>query len=263
MFEQHAEIAFNKRLTSDTWFMGLRSAQIADQAMPGHFVMVRIKPGLDPLLRRPFSICGVEEDLFFVLYRVVGRGTAMMTEARVGQELAVLGPLGRGFLVPKGGRRCVLVGGGIGVAPLLFLAQRLKARKFQFMTGYRSASEIISLEHAIGRKGEVLIATDDGTEGHAGPVTELLERTLKGGRSQTQRLTIFACGPKAMLKRLAEMTAVRKVPCQVSLEAAMACGLGACQGCAVKSAAGVERPYCHVCKDGPVFPVEAIDWDRL
>ncbi|MFH1124984.1 MAG: dihydroorotate dehydrogenase electron transfer subunit [Pseudomonadota bacterium] len=263
MFEQYAEIAFNDRLTPDTWVMGLRSAEIAGRAKPGQFVMIRVRSGVDPLLRRPFSICGVKEDLFLVLYRVVGRGTAIMTEAGGGQELKVLGPLGKAFEAPKTGKRCLLVGGGIGVAPLFFLAQSLKERKFQFLMGFRSVAEIISLDHAVGRKGEVLIATDDGTEGHVGFVTDLLEMALEGSRAQKRSIALFTCGPKPMLRRVAQMAADRKISCQASLEATMACGLGACQGCAVKAASKEERPYYHVCQEGPVFPREVIDWDRL
>jgi dihydroorotate dehydrogenase electron transfer subunit len=157
----------------------------------------------------------------------------------------------------------VLLGGGIGVAPLLFMAQSMKTRMFQFMMGFGSASEIIAVDHVAGHRMELSVATDDGTRGHAGPVTDLLERYLKKHKSKKQAISLFACGPKPMLKRVAEMTMDRGISCQLSLEASMACGLGACQGCAVKASSNEDRTYYHVCRDGPVLPVQAIDWDAL
>ena len=126
MIEQHIEIVFNNRINSDTFLMGLRSPEIVKAARPGQFVMIRVRAGSDPLLRRPFSICGIRDDLFLVLYRVVGQGTAIMAEIREGERLSVLGPLGVGFDVPKSEQVPLLVAGGIGIAPLFFLAQSMK-----------------------------------------------------------------------------------------------------------------------------------------
>jgi dihydroorotate dehydrogenase electron transfer subunit len=116
MFELLTEMS-NQRVTADTWLMGLRSAEIAKAAKPGQFVMIRVRPGLDPLLRRPFSICGVRDDLFQVLYRVIGKGTVLMTELREGEGIRVLGPLGKGFAVTDRHPSRLLVGGGIAFSP--------------------------------------------------------------------------------------------------------------------------------------------------
>jgi dihydroorotate dehydrogenase electron transfer subunit len=260
MFEALIEIVSNQRVTHDTWLVALNSAQIAQEAKPGQFVMIRVRSGLDPLLRRPFSICAVTEELFLVLYRVVGKGTSLMTELRPGEKLWVLGPLGKGFVVPKKTGSRLLVGGGIGVAPLVFFAQFHREQNLTFMSGFRSAQDILSPKAITGEERGLLIATDDGTQGHHGLVTDLLDAALA---KDSRNRVVYACGPKPMLKKVAEMTLALKVPCQVSLEANMACGLGACQGCAVKASSKTGKSYFSVCQEGPVFDAEAIDWEGL
>ncbi len=200
--------------------------------------MMRVRTGLDPLLRRPFSICGVSDDLFLLLYRVVGKGTSLMTELREGDRMWVLGPLGKGFAVPDKHDSCLLVGGGIGIAPLVFLDQFHREKRLTLMTGFRSARDIISTQVITGEDRGFLVATDDGTKGHHGPVTDLLEEQLRKNRGQA---TVYACGPKPMLRKVAEMTMAMRTPCQVSLESHMACGLGACQGCAVTASANFRQ----------------------
>jgi dihydroorotate dehydrogenase electron transfer subunit len=241
--------------------MGLRSAEIVIQARPGQFVMIRVGPNTDPLLRRPFSICGTRgEDLFLILYRVVGKGTAIMSNAMKGEKLSVVGPLGKKFKLPEPGRKALLVAGGIGVAPLVFLAQAVKSN-LVFIAGYRSANEIVPMEQFGLSRTDISIATDDGTAGHSGFVTELLASHLT--ESAEDHPKIFACGPLPMLKRVAAVTIEQDISCQVSLEATMACGLGACQGCAVRASKDANKTYYHVCQDGPVFDVHTIDWESL
>jgi len=264
MIERDLEIAFNTRIASDTYLMGLRSKKIATAAKPGHFVMMRVRSGIDPLLRRPFSICGAQgDDLFHILYRVVGQGTAIMADIKEGEKLSVLGPLGKGFEIHKSNQKPLLVAGGIGVAPLFFLAQSMKSTHVQLMMGFGSASEIIPIEEDAGLSMDVSIATDDGTAGYAGPVTELLESYLKEQEANKESLSIFTCGPVPMLKKIATMALENDISCQASLETNMACGIGACQGCAIKASSDEKRSYYHMCKDGPVFSVQSIDWNSL
>jgi dihydroorotate dehydrogenase electron transfer subunit len=263
MLEEKARILFNRRLTGDTWLVRMKSPEIAKSAQPGQFVMIRVQSGMDPLLRRPFSICGTEGDSFLVLYKVVGYGTSILTEAKGGEILSVLGPLGKGFELPSSDGLPVLVGGGIGVAPLFFLAQRLKKRKVLFMMGFASAKEVLTVPHIKGTHTRLSIATDDGSKGRGGFVTDLLEDYLATSGAGKKKHLLFSCGPKAMLKKMAEISSLHSLPCQFSLEASMACGLGACLGCAVKASIGANRAYHHVCKDGPVFPIEAVDWKAL
>ena len=262
MYQQNTDVIFNKSVGPETFLMGLRSGEIVAEAAPGQFVMIQVSPGLSPLLRRPFSICGIlGDDLFLVLYRVVGQGTAILSRVKKGESVSVLGPLGRGFEFPEGRQRSLLVAGGMGIAPLLFLAQVIESRHVMFMAGYRSSDEILSIDEIGLSNMEILMSTDDGTTGHRGPITDLLEAQL--GINSKGAPVVFACGPLPMLKRVATQTIHHDVPCQVSLETTMACGIGACQGCAVKSASPEIRPYYHVCQDGPVFDVKAIDWKAL
>ena len=254
------EIVSNQPVTHDTWLMALRSAEIARASKPGQFVMIRVKPGPDPLLRRPFSICGVKDDLFLVLYRVVGKGTSLMTQLRQGERLWVLGPLGKSFDVQEKSFSRLLVGGGIGIAPLLFFRQFHREKETTLMMGFRSAKDILSPQRITGEDRSYEVATDDGTKGHRGPVTDLLEERL---RENAGELGVYACGPKPMLKKVAERSMALRIPCQVSLEAHMACGLGACQGCAVKASASSAKIYFSVCKEGPIFEAEDIDWELI
>lgn len=264
MFEHYAEIVFNKKIAPQTYLMGLSSSQVVAAARPGQFVMIRVRSEIAPLLRRPFSIAGTKEgELLLILYRVVGIGTAIMAKTREGERLSLLGPLGKGFQLPKSNQTSLLVAGGIGIAPLFFLVQSMNSSSVHLMTGFGSADEIIGIDHLGDVSVGVSIATDDGTAGHGGPVTDLVEAFLIDSSPEKNALSIFACGPEPMLKKVAATALNKALPCQVSLEAVMACGLGACQGCAIKASSSENRAYYHVCVDGPVFPVTAIDWGSL
>ena len=261
MIEESTEVVFNKRVALNTFFMGVRSGPMAAEAKPGLFVMIRVRSGIDPLLRRPFSICGVKGDVLLFLYRVVGHGTAILGGKKPGDILRVLGPLGKGFNPPDDDVQPILVAGGMGMAPLIFLSLTLGRKDRQFLVGYGKSSEVVSPD-SLGIVGLVpSIATEDGSEGHHGRVTELLDlrlSTLKGNPP-----AIFTCGPLPMLKAVAKMALDRDIPCEVSLESAMACGVGACQGCAVRNGHGSTKPYAHVCQDGPVFDAKTLDWEAL
>jgi dihydroorotate dehydrogenase electron transfer subunit len=185
-----------------------------------------------------------------------------MAEIGEGEKLQVLGPLGKSFDVPQRDQIPLLVAGGIGVAPLFFLAQSMKSMNIKFMAGFGSSGEIIRSEPIGVPRMDVSIATDDGTEGYAGPVTAFLEAYLRRYGPGEDSLSVFTCGPRPMLERVAALTMQREIDCQVSLEVSMACGLGACQGCAVRASSYEDRSYFHVCRDGPVFPVQSIDWGK-
>lgn len=262
MIDRETEIVFNTQVAADTYVMGFKAPEIVAGASPGQFVMIRVGSALEPLLRRPFSIGGtLQGELLLILYKVIGKGTALMAKAGKGDHMAVLGPLGRGFSVPKAGKRPILASGGIGIAPLIFLAQILSASKPLFLAGYRREAEKVPFDTFGLTDENLLIATDDGSHGHHGFVTELLETQI----DQTEKASaiVYACGPAPMLKKVAALTISGQTPCQMSLEANMACGLGACQGCAVKSSTPDRLTYYLVCKDGPIFPARAIDWETL
>lgn len=260
MIEQSTIVRFNKKVAQGTFLMALESSAITTTASPGQFVMVRVREGTDPLLRRPFSICATEGDgLFLILYRVVGHGTSIISEAVKGDKLSVFGPLGKGFEMPKAGETPILVAGGIGLAPIIFLAQTIGGEDALLMAGFRTSAEIIDVE-TCGLSGfQVSVSTDDGTTGHPGFVTDQLDDYLK--RHEESNPKVYACGPDPMLEKVAALTLSRGVLCQVSLETHMACGVGACQGCAVKAASAGNQSYLHVCEDGPVFHAESLTWD--
>ena len=261
MIEEESEIVFNKEVANSTFYMGLRSPEIVAIARPGQFAMLRVTAGIDPLLRRPFSICGLHRDeIFYILYRIVGRGTELMSRASKGERLSVLGPLGKGFELPLHRGKSLLVAGGIGIAPLIFLAQTLDTDDATFLAGYRSANDIIPTEQ-VGLDLAISIATDDGTAGRGGTIIDLLKGYAPN--IQEERPIVFACGPSPMLREVAALANHWRVPCQVSLETSMACGLGACQGCSVRGSSGQGRPYRLVCHDGPVFDVNDIDWKSI
>lgn len=265
MFDHQAEVVSNRQINPITFLMGLNAPDIASIAKPGQFVMLRVSDGVDPLLRRPFSICGInDQNILLILYKTVGSGTKILSEKRQGEKLWVMGPLGNGFDMPAPGNKAILVAGGIGVAPLNFLAGAIKENPMKFMIGFASSGDIIPGGQFADRGMNVSIATDDGSFGYKGMVTELLIEYINRHGYESNKLLIYACGPMPMLKKTAAIASDHNITCRVSLEALMACGLGACQGCAVKVLKQDQpTPYRHVCKDGPVFPSSDIDWSAL
>ena len=241
----------------------LKAPETAASALPGQFVMLRVSENLDPLLARPFGISAVpSRSSIEIVYRVAGRGTALLTGMEAGHTLSLLGPLGKGFPMPGKDRLPVLVGGGSGFPPLHFLAQRAGSRA-HFFIGSRNkeclppASIIKSFRDVTAR---VHIATEDGSTGSRGMSTDILNAFLSKMESKT-RLVIYACGPHAMLAAVSRTAAGHSIPCYVSMEERMACGLGACMGCSVPVKAG---GYKRACKEGPVFDSSEIDWsDRV
>jgi len=238
----------------------LRAPEIAANARPGQFVMVQTSPGYDPLLRRPLSIHQtIGHDQVQLLYKVVGKGTRLLATMTAGQQLNLTGPLGHGFELAASKAIC-LVGGGMGIAPLYFLAREILRNtcppKCVVLLGARTAAELGPLPGNFMDLGVTThLATDDGSLGHHGFVAELLLQHL----DPELKWTVCACGPHPMMKAVAGQCRKQGWECQVSLEATMACGIGACLGCAVPQAE-LSGPYLHVCKDGPVFKAEEVAW---
>ncbi len=237
----------------------LKAPEIARSALPGHFVMIRVSENLDPLLARPFGISSVlSKSSIEVFYRVVGRGTMLLTGRKAGQLLSVLGPLGTGFPSMDKKATPVLVSGGSGFPPLHFLSQRTGCRSHLFLGSRNKACLPPSgvLKKFRETCATVHIATEDGSRGTEGMATDVLKAFLaKMGRKTP--FVIYACGPHAMLAAVSRIAVEHALPCYVSLEARMACGVGACMGCSVPMKAG---GYKRVCKEGPVFDAREIDW---
>lgn len=262
-----AEITKKEKIASDIFRLTLQAPEIAAAARPGQFVMLRSGRSLDPLLSRPFSLHQVMVDgQIQVLFKVIGEGTRRLAALERGAQAGVVGPLGRGFSLeaPEVDGRYCLIGGGMGIAPLFFLARELQRRQpavpCDLFLGARTAREVSQLAdefRVLGLKPQV--ATDDGSLGYGGLVPELMSISLTS--QEGPGLRVYCCGPWPMMAAVAAYCRQRAWECQVSLETMMACGISACLGCAVQGSAGGED-YLHVCKDGPVFAAEDIAWNR-
>lgn len=267
----------------------LRSSHIAASARAGHFVHILCRDSWesrDPLLRRAFSVMSVQDSEFQVLFRVGGPGTAWLSRVDVGEELDVLGPLGLPFRL-EGQSSLILVGGGVGIPPMVAIAEQVSRetpdREVQVIVGARSASGILGVEEfrAVGVAPRVV--TEDGTSGVQGRVTAPLQTLLQEmGYTTSSALTaspapveVCCCGPLPMLRAVAELCAGLGVPCQVSLEENMPCGVGVCNGCVVavlpgpvsaggatqNPGAGAYEKYRRICVEGPVMSGSEVDWE--
>jgi dihydroorotate dehydrogenase electron transfer subunit len=251
-----APIIENRAVGPDVYRMTFHAPAMSQAARPGQFVNVSCSKTYAPLLRRPFSLnrIDMEKGNLSILYKVVGEGTRLLTDLRQGEEIDVLGPLGNGFAWDTRCRDSILIAGGIGVAPFYPLAQTLveKGQTVTCLVGARCREEIHEMLELISLGVEVICATDDGSEGHHGLVTELLSKHLSG----TPCSMAYACGPNAMLAAVKAVCKEYETPLQVSLESHMACGLGVCLGCTCGKEEG--EGYWHVCSDGPVFWAEGV-----
>jgi dihydroorotate dehydrogenase electron transfer subunit len=259
MIQQQTTILWNRPVGPACFRMGLACPQGYEAAVPGQFVMVRSNNALTPLLRRPFSIFGMigspeHPEGIELLYKVVGSGTRQMADMGPGHTIDLLGPLGRGFKIPDAVQKIYLVAGGMGVAPIRFLALQLRQRKvpadLRLFLGGRSQDDLLCRDDFQSLGIAVTATTDDGSTGRQCLVTDPLSEAI----SENKPDIVFACGPPGMLQCAAGIVQRHAVACQVSLETMMACGMGACLGCAVPKAAQ-EEGYHHVCVDGPVFEV--------
>jgi len=256
MAQIKAKIISNLRFRENYWHLEVEAGLIAKQASAGQFVNIRVTDGEAPLLRRPFSIHGVKAQKIKVIYEVLGKATQVLSGKKSGEFLDIIGPLGNGFnyrgsVKSKTGEN-ILIAGGMGVAPLVFLAEKLKLSKPLVLIGARTKKNILCTQEIKALGCELKIATDDGSLGFKGRVTDLLKTVLE----QSKPRELFSCGPQPMLKAVSEITNDNKINAQLSLEEHMSCGIGACLGCVVATKTG----YKTVCKDGPVFFSEELVW---
>lgn len=254
--EQQAQVMSNQHTGGTNHLLVIKSLDIALRSQPGQFVHLRCSKGLDPLLRRPLSICLADpiQGLVYLWYQVVGKGTELLSALQPGDTVDLMGPLGRGFQ-QVAGKKVVLVGGGMGIAPLIFLGHALAGNN-QAVAFFGARSE----EHLPPRElfppVEGFLATEDGSAGYQGFVTTLLEDWLEMEEPEL----IYACGPQGMLKQVVDLAEKEGISLQVSLETVMACGVGACLGCTCESARGKGDSWLKVCQDGPVFWAQEVNW---
>lgn len=252
--QEYARILSNEPVADGLLVVRLHSPHIAAQCQPAQFVHVRCGDGIDPLLLRPFSMLTVDREAgtLDILYQVVGSGTEVLKDRRAGERLLQLGPLGKTFDVPTNPGNLLLVGGGIGIAPLVFLAETVIPLGYTvtLVAGARTAARHLPAE-LVPPEVEYVLATDDGSAGHHGPVTDLIPDYFLWSDA------VYICGPWPMLAAIDADYQARiwgwqsKKPIQVSLENQMGCAMGVCLGCVVTTPHGYQR----VCRDGPVFPL--------
>ena len=240
-------------LSGDNYLLDLYAPEIAKQSLPGQFV--EVSTAGSTLLNKPISIASISNDKksFSIVYKVVGVGTKAISNFTQNQKIKIIGPCGNGF--PKPGKQAILVGGGVGIPPLFFLAQSFPDTEFHAVLGAGTKNDLV-LKHEFTKLKNinVKIATDDGSDGRKGTVIPLLKETL-----HKENMTVFACGPSAMLSAVAKTCKTVNSCAYVSLEAYMGCGIGVCMGCVIPTIRGLER----VCREGPVFGANEIIWEKM
>ena len=251
-FKEKAIIISQERIAPDVYSLWLKTEQIAQHAKAGQFISIYSDDG-SRMLPRPISICEIDKNdgALHLVYRIAGEGTAEFAEKSTGMELSILGPLGNGF--PLKNKKAFLIGGGIGIPPMLELAKQLGCEK-KIILGYRNAD--MFLLDDFKKQGKVYVATEDGSYGSHGNV---LDAIRENGLDAD---IIYACGPTPMLRALKQYAAEHGIECWISLEEKMACGIGACLACVCKSKEVDDHTNVHnkrICKEGPVFRAEEVE----
>ena len=244
-FLEDGRVVGQRSLSHDIRIMEIWSPQVAASAEPGQFVTVKSNDLSVPLLRRPFGVSGVNRDkgTFLLIYRIVGEATQLLDQLRKGDSISVMGPLGRGF--DRSHHKVLLVGGGVGLAPLRFLAEDYPQADVDVLIGARTAEELFWTDLFRDKTVHQFETTEDGSRGTKGLITAPLGQLLDEGGYHC----VYVCGPSPMMRAVTKVVDPRGIPCQISLEKYMGCGLGACLSC---TCSGIGKRV-KVCKDGPVF----------
>jgi len=278
MRDSLSRVVENRDLGSGIYLLRLRDpALLEERVEPGTFVMLATAPGLSPLVRRPFSVQRVQGDVYDVLYRVVGEGTNLMSKVQVGQEMRSLGPLGTHFSLPEPDETAILLGGGVGIPPMVALADSLEQaghRDWHAFVGVGTAAEAgcwVGFEDPYeGTEGAHRIhhATMDGSLGFHGHVVAAWQDWWQANPLPGDKLRLYGCGPLVMLQAIARLAEERELRCQISVETVMGCGVGICMGCVIENADAQDpelyremSPYDRwllVCRKGPVFDAAAV-----
>lgn len=238
-------------LENSIYLLKVHCPEIATISKPGQFLNIRVSETMNPLLRRPFSVCDVEGEFIYLMFNVLGEGTRILAHKPKGDTIDILGPLGNGFSMNGSYEKAIIVAGGLGAAPFPFFIRKLGDEKeVHCFVGGRTYRDVITY----GMKN-IHTAADDGSLGFKGNVIELMKNHLDILKSENVKL--FACGPTPMLRALKSFALQHELECEASTECAMACGFGICQGCPIESASESEKYYL-VCKDGPVFNIRDV-----
>ena len=249
-------ILSRKTLAKEIYDLTILCPDVAEIAKAGQFVNVKAEGFM---LRRPISICSInkEKGTIRIIFEVRGEGTKVMSGLDQGDMIDIVAPLGGGSFRLDEYKTAVIIGGGIGVPPMLAVAEKFGANG-TVISGFRNAAAVILQEDFKAVGSETILCTDDGSAGKKGFVTDALNEVLKNKKPEV----IYACGPKIMLKKIVEIARTQGIPCQVSLEERMGCGVGACLVCACRTIRDGGEYYAHVCKDGPVFDSQEVIFDE-
>ncbi len=257
VFNRKSKVVFNRKVAENRYLLRIKASEIAKLALPGQFVQIKLG-SYDPLLPRPFAISFADKDFIEVLFEIRGKGTYLLSEIEKGDFIALLGPLGKGFLLPKNKvSDLVLVAGGIGLAPLRFLAWKTAFEGFSLtlLYGDKNPDNFLPLEDLFPEQVATYSIAEEGMD-KAGLVTDLLNEVI----GKFNLAHYFVCGPKPMLKEVYKLFSLKNIKeAQFSLEEKMGCGYGVCLGCVVLTKAGYKR----VCCDGPVFKGDEIKWESI
>ena len=258
-YNQKCKIVKKKFLKDDICKMVISSPEMAKETKPGQFLEIRVVDNIEPLLRRPISIYNADENKGEVefIFQIKGKGTKLLAERNEGEQLDVMGPIGYGTFKFEKYKNISIIGGGIGTFPLQELSKRAKEAGIdsKIYIGFRNKDLIILEEEFKKVCEELILTTDDGSNGKEGYAINYLKEDVKKNKPDC----IYACGPLPMLKAVKELAKEKNIPCQISLEERMGCGIGVCLGCAVKISAGDQTVYGHVCKAGPVFDANMVE----
>ncbi len=250
------KIRKHKLISNNYGEMVIEAPQIAKRAKPGQFVMLSRWQIKNLLLKRPFSFYQInpQEGRFTILYKIVGKGTEILSNSKIGDEIELIGPCGNGFLLPKEANRIALVARGIGIATLLPLAQEASNRGIEIYSflSAREKSLLLGRDSLESLSFHTFYTTDDGSKGRKGKVTYFLEELLKENKVNFE--AVYTCGSKRLAQHIQELQQKFHFFSYVSLEERMGCGIGACKGCVIRTCHGYQR----VCKEGPVFPLEEV-----
>ncbi len=256
-----AELVKKEQLKPDIYKFSVKAPSIVKEAKPGNFIEIRVTDQLDPFLRRPISIYNLDKEngILEFIFQVKGKGTEILAKREEGKTVDIVGPIGYGTFKYEDYEKIAIIGGGIGVFPLYELAKCAKADDKNVTTylGFRSKDFVVLEEEFAKVSDELILTTDDGSYAQKGFAINYLEKDIEAGKIDA----IYACGPLLMLKAVQKLAIEKELPCQISLEEKMACGLGVCLGCAVKTAKSPKDApeYWHVCKAGPVFNAKDVE----
>lgn len=257
-----AKLIKKEALKKDVFKFSVKAKEIVDISKPGHFIEIRVSDQVEPFLRRPISIYNMDKEngILEFIFQVKGKGTEILSQKQVEDEIDIIGPLGNGQFDYSKYQNLAIIGGGIGVFPLYELAKEAKndGKNVTTYLGFRNKEFVLLEEEFKNVSDELLLATDDGSYGKNGFAINFLKEDIEKGKIDS----IYACGPLPMLRAVKKLAEETGIPAQVSLEEKMGCGMGVCLGCAVKTASSPkDNPsYVYVCKTGPVFDSNFVDF---